>query len=94
VPPIVKTVATTDEGVEQLVQGLDAHRTWLAGESGAARRAERTRQMLLAWLRDETMHALIAELPDALAAAADAVASGTSDPGAAVDALLARFRSG
>jgi len=42
VPPVVRTVALRDEGIDELARALDAHRSWLArGERLAERRRRR-----------------------------------------------------
>jgi LAO/AO transport system kinase len=90
-PPIVKTVATTGEGVDELFDAVTAHRAHLVanGEGDARRRAQ---------LRDELralVAARIAERVDALCegarfdAVVEEVAARTRDPYAAVDSLLA-----
>jgi LAO/AO transport system kinase len=90
VPPIVRTVATTGEGVDELNGAIRSHRTHLesTGEAEARRRArlrEELRGMIAARLMQQTD-----ELCDgpAFDAAVDAVAARESDPYAAVDALL------
>jgi LAO/AO transport system kinase len=90
-PPIVQTVATTGEGVEELFDAVAAHRAHLvaSGDAEARRRAR---------LRDELralVAARIAERVDALCegarfdAVVEEVAARTRDPYAAVDSLLA-----
>jgi LAO/AO transport system kinase len=90
VPPIVRTVATTGEGVDELYDAIRAHREHLesTGEAEARRRArlrEELRGMIAARLLQQAD-----ELCDgpAFDAAVDAVAAHESDPYAAVDALL------
>ncbi len=41
VPPLVRTVATRDEGIEELARALEAHRSWLAGGDRLAERRRR-----------------------------------------------------
>ena len=88
-PPFLATVAQTGQGVDEVVEGLEQHRTWLQ-ETGqlAVRRARRARAeveaVAVAALRTRW------ELGDhsALDALAAAVAAGEQDPYAAADALL------
>ncbi len=40
-PPVIATVATTGQGVPELVAALDQHRTWLADSGGWKQRAAR-----------------------------------------------------
>jgi LAO/AO transport system kinase len=90
-PPIVRTVATTGEGVEQLFDAIATHRAHLVANGDAdARRRSRLRDELRALVA-----ARIAERVDALCdgprfdAVVDEVAARTRDPYAAVDSLLA-----
>ena len=88
-PPILATVAQTGQGVDDVVAGLEQHRSWLE-ETGqlAVRRARRARAeveaVAVAALRQRW------ELGDhsALDRLAEAVAAGEQDPYAAADALL------
>jgi len=84
-PPIVTTVATTGEGVDELVRQLDRHRSWL--ESSGERERRR-----LARARDEVIALVFGvvrerlSVPDELAAR---VADGRLDVREAADELLA-----
>ncbi len=92
-PPIVKTVASRSEGLDEVVAEIDKHRAWLE-ESGELER-RRTRRA-----RDEieaiAVTALRARWGDVhgrseLDDLAAAVVSGTSDPYTAADTLLETF---
>jgi LAO/AO transport system kinase len=84
-PPIVTTVATSGEGVDELVRQLDRHWSWL--ESSGERERRR-----LARARDEVTALVFGmmrdrlDVPDELAAR---VADGRLDPHEAADELLA-----
>jgi LAO/AO transport system kinase len=84
-PPIVTTVATSGEGIDELVRQLDRHWSWL--ESSGERERRR-----LARARDEVTALVFGvmrdrlEVPDGLAAR---VADGRLDPHEAADELLA-----
>lgn len=84
-PPIVTTVATSEEGIDELVRQLDRHWSWL--ESSGERERRR-----LARARDEVTALVFGvirdrlEVPDGLAAR---VADGRLDPLEAADELLA-----
>jgi LAO/AO transport system kinase len=84
-PPIVPTVGTTGEGVDDLVAALDKHEAWLESSGERARRR-------LARARDEVTALAFGTLarrlavPDELAAR---VADGTCDPIEAAEELLA-----
>ena len=89
-PPILLTVATTGEGVAEVVAGIEAHRTHL-DDSGelARRRLARTRReieaLALAEVRTRFAHLSGDARLDTLAAQ---VVAGESDPYAAADALV------
>ena len=93
-PPIVRTVATDGEGVDELWEQIQAHRAFLESDGAiAARRHAR----LAAELRALVVEQLLARWGgltegaqfDALV---DEVAAGTTDPYAAVEALLSDTR--
>ena len=92
VPPIVRTVATTEGGVDELLEKIRAHRAWLTTDDGAKAREARSRRLLAVALRDAVAEALEGDLAVELSAAADRVARREIDVSAAIDALLARFR--
>jgi LAO/AO transport system kinase len=46
VPPVVETIATTESGVEGLIDALDRHRRHLMGDDGRLRRRRRARAYL------------------------------------------------
>ncbi|QBR91689.1 methylmalonyl Co-A mutase-associated GTPase MeaB [Nocardioides euryhalodurans] len=92
-PPIVKTVASRAEGLDEVVAEIDRHHAWLA-ESGelAARRASRARDEIEAI----AVTALRARWGDVhgrgeLDELAAAVVAGDCDPYAAADVLLESF---
>jgi LAO/AO transport system kinase len=92
-PPIVKTVASRGEGVDEVVAEIEKHRTWLT-ESGqlAQRRTRRARDEIEAI----AVTALRARWGDVhgrteLDDLAAAVAAGKSDPYTAADELLQAF---
>ncbi len=89
-PPVLTTVASTGEGIEELLGELDRHAGWLA-ESGelTRRRTSRARReveaIALATLRERWGHAGGGADLDALAGR---VASGDVDPYTAADELI------
>ena len=95
-PPIVKTVATTGDGIGELVGQLDAHRVWLdrSGE-GDRRRVVRAREEVAA-LALGALRRKMARLPgdSALGALAGRVAEGQIDPYSAADELLGALTDG
>jgi LAO/AO transport system kinase len=92
-PPVLKTVASTGEGIDELVHEVERHAEWLAGSGELVRRrTARARReveaIALATLRAQWDDAGGADL-DALAGR---VAAGEVDPYAAADELLGSGR--
>ena len=92
-PPIVKCVATRNEGTAELLAALESHRDWLATDAGKERRAERLHQQMLAFLRDTLAAEALESLGDEIARAARRVEARELDPYSACDELVARFRA-
>jgi LAO/AO transport system kinase len=94
-PPVLKCIATTGQGMTELIAALERHRTWLdTTAAGKARRAERLREQLLGFLRDTLADEAVAALGAAIDDAAQRVAANAVDPYTACDELIARFRGG
>ena len=92
-PAIVKTVATRDEGIDELVDKLEAHRRWLeTTDAGRERRSLRLHEQLVAFLRDVLAEQAVSTLGPAISEAAERIAARQIDPYAACDELIARFR--
>jgi len=88
VPPVVKTVASQEGGIRELVDALDAHREWLSG-GGAL--ASRRRSRAAAEIRSIASAAIgrrLDRLVDHTSDLADQVMAGAMDPYAAADALV------
>jgi len=88
--PILKTVATEYEGLDELADAIDSHRTHLR-ETGTIQDRERQRieSELVDRLREALLARLIAErTPAALEDAIQRIANRELDPGAAVRELL------
>ncbi|HET6817715.1 MAG TPA: methylmalonyl Co-A mutase-associated GTPase MeaB [Mycobacteriales bacterium] len=90
-PPIVKTVAAKGEGVDELVDALDKHRSWLAesGRLDARRRlraADEIESIAVASLRERMGDLRGGSLLDQLAGR---VVAGEIDPYSAADELVA-----
>ena len=95
-PRIVKTVATTGDGIGELVGQLDAHRLWLdRSGDGDRRRVARAREEVAA-LALGALRRKMARLPgdSALGALAGRVAAGQIDPYSAADELLGALTDG
>ncbi len=88
-PPILRTVASTEEGVVELVDAIDAHRAQLdetgALERGAAARAKRD---VLGAARAALMRTLVASAGDSLDGVVSRVASRETDPHTAARELI------
>lgn len=94
-PPIVKTVATQGDGMDELLAAIRKHRDWLHDtELGQARRRERVHAQLVATLRDELALAALDRLGDQIQRAARRVQDGIEDFHGACDRLIAEFRTG
>ena len=93
VPPILKTTATTDGGIEDLVVALDGLRGAPAAERGARRRRQAARQVAAVaaeTLRGRVQAALSgASGGDPVSVAIKSVADRTLDPWSAADFLMA-----
>ena len=92
-PPIVQTVAHTGQGVDEVVEKIDAHRAWMESSGELDRRRVRRARdeieaIAVTALRKRwgDVHART-ELDDL----ADKVASGDSDPYTAADVLLEAY---
>ena len=89
-PPVLKTVAARGEGLEELVDALSAHATWLADSGEGPRRrlaraADEIEQIALAGLRDKLGDVRGGSALNDLAAQ---VVDGRTDPYAAADRLI------
>lgn len=95
VPAILRTVATTNQGLEALLTKLGEHRAWLTEtELGRARRLARQGDAMRTQLRDALTDAALAELGGELDAIVEAVSRRELDPYTAAEELVSRFRSG
>ncbi len=91
-PPIVRTVASTDGGIDELMTALDAHRAHLATHE-TTKREERERARLVTRLRYELTTRALEELSPQVAAAASRLAAGQSDPYSECELLVSAFRN-
>jgi LAO/AO transport system kinase len=93
-PPIVKTVASRGEGLDDLVEALDKHRAWLE-ETGTLherrlhRAADEVESIALTALRERVGDLRTSDGEANLDALAADVVAGRTDPYAAADRLLA-----
>ncbi len=88
--PICRAVATTGEGVPEIVQAVERHRALLQQGGLAERERERVRQEMLALLGETLLQRLLAGLADGqFAAAVERVAQRAADPRQEVERLAA-----
>ncbi len=93
IPPLVRTVATRNEGIADLLAKLETHRTWLMEtEAGKARRYERLCEAMKTELRGALFDAAVADLGARIDEVALAVAKRETDPYTASEQLVATFR--
>ncbi|MGW1990496.1 methylmalonyl Co-A mutase-associated GTPase MeaB [Embleya sp. NPDC001921] len=90
-PPIVKTVASRGEGVDEVVEALEKHRAWMEAGGELTRRRRRRVADEVEAIAVTALRSRIGDLPggrrlDALAAR---VLAGDLDPYAAADELIA-----
>ncbi len=91
-PPIVKTVARTNDGIAELVDALDAHRAYLRGSAhAAAERRELARAQIVALARAALYRQALATAAHegVLATLVEEVATRRRDPRDAAQTLLA-----
>ncbi|MFW6198101.1 MAG: methylmalonyl Co-A mutase-associated GTPase MeaB [Myxococcota bacterium] len=80
-PPVIKTVAVHDEGIEALLAACDRHRAFLfETAAGLGLREERARQELRAVVREALVLEAEERLEEDIAAAAERVAKRGVDP--------------
>jgi LAO/AO transport system kinase len=91
VPPVLRCIATRNEGITELFEQLEAHRAWLSTtEQGRARQIERLRAELEAMVHDALARRVASELRGDLAPFAERVLRGEIDPYSACELLIAR----
>lgn len=92
-PPIVRCVATRNEGLGPLVEALDAHRAHAETTvEGRARRVRRLAEEVREALREALIEAAQHDLAGDIDAAVARVAAREVDPYTATEQLVARFR--
>ncbi|MDL2716335.1 MAG: methylmalonyl Co-A mutase-associated GTPase MeaB [Acidobacteriota bacterium] len=96
VPPIIKTVATTGAGLDELEAKLEEHREFLLGPEGGRRKRERTRMRIEGLVREDFLRRVKSLGGDqgALDEAASRVEARQEDPLAAARGLLGRIDHG
>ena len=93
--PVVRTVATSGDGVEDVVAAVEDHRSWLGVDGLRERRVRRAAREIEGLALDAVRARVGGVRGDArLAALAEDVVSGRTDPYAASDAVVASLTSG
>ncbi|MFI9010222.1 methylmalonyl Co-A mutase-associated GTPase MeaB [Actinosynnema sp. NPDC053489] len=89
-PPVVKTVASRAEGLDEVVDAVEAHRAWLVERGELARRRAARAAAEIEALALERLRSRIGGLRGAsgLASLAERVVAGELDPYAAADRLV------
>ena len=95
IPPIVKTVATSGQGLAELAEFLGRHRAFLDGADGAARRRERTRKRIETLVKEDFLRRIETLRGDggALEDAAGRVESRGEDPLSAARGLVSHLEA-
>lgn len=96
VPPILKTIATTGAGLDELEAKLAEHRSFLDGPEGARRKRERTRIRIEGLIREDFLRRVKSLRGDngALDEAANRVEARREDPISAASALVSQIDQG
>ncbi len=96
VPPVLKTVATTGAGVDELGAKLAEHRAFLDGPEGAKRKRERTKQRIEGLVREDFLRKVESLRGDdgALEEAAKRVEGRGEDPLSAARTLVGHIEGG
>jgi LAO/AO transport system kinase len=90
-PPIVKTVASRAEGIDDVIAAVEKHRTWMTGHGELERRRQARAAAEIEAIALGTVRERFAEVhgSKALDAAATRVVDGETDPYTAADELVA-----
>ncbi|MCS6900720.1 MAG: methylmalonyl Co-A mutase-associated GTPase MeaB [Myxococcales bacterium] len=94
IPPIVRCVATRNQGIDDLLVRLDEHRAWLTSPRGQQRLAQRQQEQLRGFLRETLVDEATAALGRRIDEAAARVLRREVDPYTASEELVAAFRRG
>ncbi len=95
VPPILRTVASRDEGTTALVLEIERHRAWgKDSATGRDRTLARESEEMREYLREALIEAAVADLGDELSRTVHDVAEKKLDPYSATERLVAMFRRG
>jgi LAO/AO transport system kinase len=93
-PPILKTVASRGEGLDEVVEALEKHHAWMSGNGMLRTRRQRRVRAEIEAIALAAVRARMGGLSAAGDALADRVVDGTLDPYAAADELVAGLGAG
>lgn len=90
-PPVLKTIASQGEGIDKLVEEVDAHHAWARTSGELAKRRQRRAADEIEAIALAVLRARMADLgsDDGLGELADGVVNGRLDPYTAADRLIA-----
>ncbi|MGH3495693.1 MAG: methylmalonyl Co-A mutase-associated GTPase MeaB, partial [Sciscionella sp.] len=93
-PPIVRTVASRGEGIDELVQAIESHREWMTGHGELERRRDNRASAEIEAIAVARLRSEMGDLHggDALEQFAKRVVAGDLDPYAAADELIAGLK--
>ena len=93
VPPVMKTIATTGAGLDELAARLADHRAFLDGPQGAERKRERTKMRIEGFVKEDVLRKVESLRGDrgALEEAAERVEARKEDPISAASACSATW---
>ncbi len=96
IPPIVKTVATTGAGIDELIGKLEEHRRFLDGPEGTKRRRARTRMRIEGLVKEDFLRRVegLRGNRGGLEEAAGRVEARVEDPRSAARGLAGRIEQG
>ena len=93
-PPIVQTVATRDQGIEEVAEAVETYRRFTSRETASRRRVFLYRQKVLEIIRDRVAERVVADLgPQELDRWARQMANREVDPYTLVDRIFKRSGS-
>ncbi len=95
VPPIHKCIASRDRGIDELLEDLRRHRSWLRDTpDGRERGKQRAREALLSFLRDALAQTIVSTLHGELDELVARVEARELDPYSACDELIQKLPKG
>ena len=93
-PPVLRCVATKNQGVDELVDQLEAHRAWVTQTpQGQRRRLERLSESMRNQLRNTLLEHAEREMGDVIDETVRQVADKETDPYTAAEQLVERFQA-